>query len=211
MKKICTATEALKAFRAESESRFHKLHFWESMRDLEKRLKGQIEFRFDFDNFEWSTVVICGSRAWGIEYPGSDLNAFFFYRGDLSLREVIDGLEERPLYHDKVTEVNVVPVRVFGKGQQIIDTLEKELSYLEKKEIAVMAEWSLHTYYANALQRLLSRPRNLLAAEMFKDIMSGDTEVLKKALEHVGGNADALDGLAAGNNVVTGVFEQKAA
>ena len=210
MEKFVTATEALRAFRAESESRFHKLHFWESMRDLEKRLKGQIEFRFDFDNFEWSTVVICGSRAWGIEYPRSDLNAYFFYRGDLSLREVIDGLEERPLYHDRVI-VNVVPVRVFGKGQQIIDTLEKELSYLEKKEIAVMAERDLHTYYVDALQRLLSRPRNLLAAEMFKDIISGDIETLKKALEHVGGNADALDGLAAGNNVVTGVFERKAA
>ena len=199
IKKFNTATEALKSFREESGSCFHKLHFWESMRDLEKRLRGQIRFRFDLEDFDWCTVVICGSRARGVEYPGSDLNAFFFYRGEVSEQDVIDRLEDRPLYHDKAS-VKVKPVRVWGVGQQIIDTLEKEMSYLDKKELAVQAEKDLHAYYEGALQRLLSRPRNKLAMQIFLDIQDGNSYWIGRAVRHAYSNVGILEHLAGGRD-----------
>lgn len=184
-----TATEAMREFRNTSELFFNKLHFWESLRGLEKNLRGQITFRFDSELFDWCACVIAGSRARGIEYSGSDLNVFFFYRGDVREEDIAEVLQERPLYHSKVS-VSVVPVRVWGDGSRIVEVLSAEEDYLSLRRIAYMTESAMHKYYADALDTIMKRPRNVMVGKIAEDLQAGNAQAFIKHLERIGQNGE---------------------
>lgn len=186
-----TATEAMKEFRNASELFFNKLHFWESMRSLEKRFKGQITFRFDDELFKWSACVIAGSRARGLEHKDSDLNVFFFYRGEIDENELAEILDESPLYHDKV-RVSVTPIRVWGDGSRIVEVLTAEEKYLDMRKAAYLTEEAMHKYYQGALERILNRPRNLMVGMIAEELQSGNSRLFTKQLEKIGCDDAAL-------------------
>lgn len=191
-----TATEVLREFRTISERCFNKLHFWEDLRSLEKILRGKITFQFDDELFRWCACVVSGSRARGLEHTDSDLNVFFFYRGNIDENEIKEILDKRPLYHDKV-QISVTPVRIWGDGSRIVEVLSAEEEYLAMRKAAYLTEEVMHRYYQDALQRILNRPRNLMVGMITEDLQAGNSRLFMNELEKIGCNdASLIDMLA---------------
>jgi len=194
--RVLAANDALREFRNASELFFHRLRFWESLSTLEKNLKAQITFRFDDELFKWSTCVVTGSRARGLEHKDSDLNVIFFYKGDVDEEELAELLAERPLQHDKVL-VSVTPVRVWGDGSRIVQVLSAEEEYLAMRKAAYLTEVAMHDYYQRSLQNILNRPRNLMVRMIVEELQGGNSQLFVKELERIGCDDKSLKNMLA--------------